>query len=278
MSDFFIYSSIKLPKNLPGFVKLKKYPRGKKILVISPHSDDVSVSCGGIISKLSVFNKIVPVLFFTGYRGIEGMKKEKAAEVREKEMEKESKVLGIEKPLFLKLLSYESNRNSCRKKDILKVEELFMKQNPEIIFLPKKDDLQPRHKLATEITLGALESLQRRSPAPDGAGRNPAPDGAGRRKIKNFPDLFFYENPWSLFGAFEFNAVSILSKREISKKIKAIQVHYSQLKRTAFDRLAKSLAEFRGATVAEQRIFGYGKGNKELNKFYIEAFKCENNY
>ena len=260
MSDFFIYSSIKLPKNLPGFVKLKKYPRGKKILVISPHSDDVSVSCGGIISKLSVFNKIVPVLFFTGYRGIEGMKKEKATEVREKEMEKESKVLGIEKPLFLKLLSYESNRNSCRKKDILKVEELFMKQNPEIIFLPKKDDLQPRHKLATEITLGALESLQR------------------RRKIKNFPNLFFYENPWSLFGAFEFNAVSILSKREISKKIKAIQVHYSQLKRTAFDRLAKSLAEFRGATVAEQRIFGYGKGNKELNKFYIEAFKCENNY
>ncbi len=85
--------------------------------------------------------------------------------------------------------------------------------------------------------------------------------------------LFFYENPWSAIGAFEFNAVFVLSEKEISNKVKAIQQHSSQLERTRFDKAARSLAEFRGVIVPEQRIFGYGRDGSKFQNIFIEAFK-----
>lgn len=255
----YIYSSIKLPEALPDFVELRQYPKNKKILLISPHSDDISVSCGGTISVIAGFNKIIPVLLFTGYRGVEGKKRAEAIEMREREMKKEAKILGIESPVFLRLPSYQRG-NTHGKEDILKVEKVLVEQNPDIIFLPRKNDLQPRHKLANQIVSAALKTFHLR-----------------KRTGKDFPRLFFYENPWSLFGAFEFNAVVILSKKDMTNKLRAIRVHVSQLKRTPFDKAAKSLAEFRGAVVPEQRIFGYGKCKDTISKFYIESFKLYGN-
>jgi len=248
MQELTIYSAL----NLSNGVKTKKLFKGKKIVLISPHSDDISVSFGGTASLLAKTNKVIPVLFFTGFRGVKE-KRDRAILIREKEMAKEAKILGLEKPVFLRLDSYNEDNLLVREEDILKVERFLGQKNPDIIFLPKKDDLHPRHKLATIIASKALEAPFL------------------KKKI-----LFFYENPWSLFNPLEFNTIFILSKKEIEKQKKAIKAHVSQLKRTSFEKAAISLSIFRGAVTPEQRIFGYGKGNKDVKINYIEAFKvCE---
>lgn len=271
MHTLYIYTSLGLPKELPGLVKQIPYPKDKRIVVVSPHSDDISISCGATVMDLAPFNKIVPLLFFSGHRGVEEENRERATEIREKEMAKEATILGTEKPVFLRLRSYEEEApneppteqaSSMEKEDISRVEEILMRYSPEIIFLPKEDDLHPTHRLATDLTLRALET----------------PAWQMERDMLLFPQLIFYENPWSVFGAFEFNLIALFSEKEFAKNIKAIQVHTSQLKRTPFDRAAKNFAAFRGSTVPEQRIFGYGNDTYGMSKFYIEAFKLSEQY
>lgn len=266
MNNLYVYTSVELPKGLPRFVKALPLPKGKRMVVVSPHSDDVSVSCGSTVRALACLNKIMPLLFFSGYRGVAEKDKEKATEIREKEMAKEAKILGVEQPVFLRLRSYESQRpnqparenpRSLEKEDVSRVEEILIRHSPEIIFLPKEDDLHPTHCLASDLCLRALQT----------------PFWQMERDRRKFPQLIFYENPWSLFDAFEFNLISIFSEKEFLKNIKAVQVHRSQLKRTPFDRAAQSFAAFRGSTVPEQRIFGYGKDTKGMSKYFIEAFK-----
>lgn len=255
MDKLYVYNSVKLPIELPKPAEIKQLPKDKKILIISPHSDDVSVALGGTITTLSGTNKIVPVLFFSGARGVAGKTKEEATAAREEEMQKESKVLGIEEPIFLRLASYDKEGFAVEDEEILKVEEILTEQKPNLIFLPKKDDSQPRHRMASQIVLKALKqpSLQK----------------------NDKPILFFYESPWSLFSEFEFNVVFILTKKAILNKMKAIQQHASQLARTPFDKAALSLAAFRGAVVPEQRIFGYGTHIEPYLDLFIEAFRYE---
>ena len=258
MEKLYVYSDVKLPTDLPKPAEIKQLPKDKKILVVSPHSDDASVALGATITTLNRTNKIVPVLFFSGSRGVAGKSKEEAIIVRESEMKKESKVLGIDQPIFLRLGSYYKDGFIVEDEEILKVEKVLENQNPDLIFLPKKDDLHPRHRMATQIILKALKQPH--------------------LKKNETPILFFYENPWSLFGEFEFNIVFIIPKKSILNKMKAIQQHTSQLARTPFDKAALSLAAFRGSVVPEQRIFGYGTAIESNFDIFIEAFKYEGDY
>jgi len=240
MKEINIFNFVKL-KGLPSWVKEKKI-EGKNILVVSPHSDDISVSCGATVFFLSKKNRILPVLFFKGSEDKKMVKK------REKEMKKESKVLGIEKPVFLRLNSHDE-KSSFSKTEIFLVKEFFRKYNPDIVFLPKKDDPHPRHRLATEITLDVLEKSS----------------------------LFFYETPWSLFGNMEFNLISVFNKKAFSKKLKSIKRHSSQLKRIPLDKMAENLLELRRLIVPEQRIKGYGEKVEEFSDHFMECFIYENN-
>ncbi|NQU82833.1 MAG: PIG-L family deacetylase [Parcubacteria group bacterium] len=259
MDKLYVYSAVKLPDNLPEQVILKQLPKNKKIVIISPHSDDVSIAMGGTVTILAKENTIIPVLFFTGYRGVADQDKKRATDIREQEMKQESKVLGIEEPIFMRLSSYDREEDENLDDDILQVEKVIKEVKPDLIFLPKKDDQQPRHRLAAQITLKAL--------------KNPQLDTQEEAKT---PVLSFYENPWSLFDADEFNVVFVLPKRAVLKKMKAIEQHASQLARTPFDKASLSLVAFRGAVVPEQRIFGYGEEIGNKLDLYIEAFKFEN--
>lgn len=99
-------------------VKIEEYPLKQKIIVISPHSDDLSVNCGGTMAILAPQNKITPVLFYAGYRGVEKVNPEQGTKIREGEMRKEAKSLGLKEPIFLRLGSYEKNDFLTFKKDI----------------------------------------------------------------------------------------------------------------------------------------------------------------
>lgn len=255
MDKLYIYTK-EILENIPKSAEIKQLPKNKKIIVVSPHSDDVSISLGGTVNILAKENKIIPILFFTGHRGVAGESERIATSIRENEMQAESKILGTEPPVFLRLKSYNKEAGEAKAEEILKIEQIIAKEKPDVIFLPKKDDLQPRHKLATQITLKALKQPNLKT---------------GAKK----PILFFYENPWSLFEAHEFNVVFILPKKNVLNKIEAVKQHISQLKRTQFDKAALSLAAFRGSVILEQRVFGYGNEIEKDFDMFIEAFKYE---
>ncbi len=248
MNNLFLYSKSKINFGLPTWAKQEKIPQGKKIILISPHSDDISISLGGFAFELAKRNQVLPLLFFSGFRGVLNKSKEEAKEIRQGEMKKEAKDLGLLDPILLDLGSYE-NPKQAFKKDVLKIQAIFLKEKPDFIFLPKKDDSHPSHQLAAQLTLNALSSL----------------------KVKPF--LFFYENPWSLFRVDEINTIFLIEKQALEAKKKAIACHKSQLKRTDFLTIALALSKFRALTLPEQRVFGFGKDSKGLKLGHIEAFK-----
>ncbi|OIO45105.1 hypothetical protein COU05_03285 [bacterium (Candidatus Gribaldobacteria) CG10_big_fil_rev_8_21_14_0_10_37_21] len=252
MDHISLYSKSKIKFVLPAWVKQENIPQDKKIILVSPHSDDISISLGGIAFELAKRNQVLPLLFFSGFRGVLNKNKEEAREIRQGEMKKEAKALGLLAPLLLDLGSYE-NPKQAFKKDVLKIQAVFLKEKPDFIFLPKKDDSHPSHQLAVQLTLNALSSL----------------------KVKPF--LFFYENPWSLFKENEINTIFLIDKKVLKTKKKAILCHKSQLRRTDFLTAALALSSFRAATLPEQRIFGFGQESKGLKTDHLEAFKRDEN-
>ncbi|MDP2950866.1 MAG: PIG-L family deacetylase [bacterium] len=252
MDNLSLYSKSKLKLTLPVWAKQEEIPQDKKIILVSPHSDDISISLGGFAFELAKRNQVLPLLFFSGFRGVLNKSKEEAREIRQGEMKKEAKALGLLAPVLLDLASYE-NLKQAFKKDVLNIQAVFLKEKPDFIFLPKKDDSHPSHQLAVQLTLNALSSL----------------------KVKPF--LFFYENPWSLFRADEINTIFLIEKQALKAKKKAILCHKSQLKRTDFLTVALALSKFRALTLPEQRVFGFGKGSKGLKLNHIETFKRDEN-
>ncbi len=222
----------------------------QKILAFAPHSDDLSIGAGGFLSHLSEKNILISVCAYTGWRGVNNeLVKEKAVLTREKEMKQESNILGSKKTVFLKLLTYESDKQEYKEKDISKIKKLIKIEKPSIIFLPNKHDLHPRHRLLTQLILKAI-------------------------KEENKPiQLFFYEIPWSVFSGSEFNFIVPLNRKSFNKKVSAIKVHLSQLKRTNFVKLAKALLDLRAGMVPEQKISGYGTKSSLSN--WLEVYKFE---
>lgn len=231
-------------------LEINKEWRHKKIVLISPHSDDVSVNIGGAVLVLAKNNKITPLLFYAGFRGVTGVSEEEGTRVREKEMESESRVLGIEAPRFLRLKTYLKDDTDAFCDDQEKLKKVFLKIDPDIIFLPQRGDEQPRHRLATKLTLEALKSVKKKAV------------------------LYYYESVWSIFPANEFNAIFCYNEDVMQEKMEAIRVHVSQLARSPFDRAAMSLASFRACVTPEQRLASYGK-TPEKYAPYFECFKKE---
>lgn len=220
-------------------------PKRKKIVVISPHPDDMAISVGGTISILSEKNKVYNFVMTTGYRGVEGNKpKIEKIKIREKECMEECKILKVNQ-LFLRLDFYDRRIFSIR--DVKKVSDELSKIKPKIIILPHRKDLHPTHKTSVEILKRALQNY--------------------RGNI----DLWEYESLWRLFANNEYNLSFYFPESIMEKKLKAILAHKSQIKRNRYDVAAKSLSALRSVIVAEQGIGGYGK--KKRLPPYAEVFR-----
>lgn len=234
----------------PGKLAVVPRYRNKKILAFSPHSDDISISAGGFVSVLAEDNTVIPVLGFTGWRGVpDHQDREQAIRIREQEMKKEAKSLGMSEPVFLRLLSYEDDNSDTRAQDQQTITQVLQQHQPDIILLPGQHDDQPRHRLLTEFILSALRAANLK------------------------PVLFYYETPWAMLKPAEINFIVPLSPENVADKIKAISSHVSQLARTDFVTIAKSMLALRAAVVPEQLIGGYGS-TVNLGS-WLEVFQYE---
>ena len=241
---------MKRKKDNYRLIKKENIPKGKKIVVINSHPDDVSINCGGTIALFAPKNKISALVMTTGWRAqVPDKTKEQIIKIREEETIKESKILGFT-PHFLKLSFYENFKGKFDKKDIEKLIEKLKTINPDIIFLPQEKDDHPTHKLSRELLLKCLKIMKKKK------------------------ELWNYETMWDLFNSGEFNTIVSFSDKILSLKIKGVKQHKSQTKRTPYDIAAFSLAKFRGILVPEEEIFGFGKKaalkNKNIELFFVE--------
>ncbi len=218
-------------------------PKGKNIAFFSPHPDDAAISAGAIISKLAKKNKVYEIVMTTGHRAIDSNRTlpQKIKE-RERETRGEARVLGTS-PIFLRCRFYD-RENEILEADIRKTRALMRSIKSDIVFVPQKGDKHPTHIASRKMALASVP-----------------------HKV----ELWSYETPWALFGHKKFNAAFEFGEKEMKRKLNAVKKHKSQTERTNFDRAAKTIAEFRQVTIAEQIFSQLGKKPLET-KPYLELF------
>lgn len=227
-------------------------PRNKKIIVISPHPDDASISLGGIIWSLSRHNSVYVIIATTGYRSVvNGVKPEKVIAIREAEARQESKILGSQ-PIFLRAEFYDTRDiKQAQTRDARHLTTYFKKIKPDIVFLPSSKDHHPTHCASRQMTFDGLALY--------------------RKVEKKAIQLWEYEGPWSMFSEGDFNTIFAYNDKIMKHKLKAISLQRSQIVRTRFDIAAQSLARLRATVVPEQALVGYGSHPPHLGK-YFELF------
>jgi glucosamine-6-phosphate deaminase len=231
---------------------------GRAVVVISPHPDDAPISLGGTMAMLSQANRVVTAVMSTGHRSfIYGTQRGERIAIRESEVTKESRILGVE-ARFLRLPFYDNNYE-VSERDLEILVALLREVDPDWVFMPHAKDSHPAHVASRRIAQDSLRRLL-----------------AGSRKTV---EVWNFEGPWALFNRGEFNTIVTVPRLAFERKLQAIRAHESQVARTPYDVAAESLARLRSALVPESELAGFGARPPRLDAwlelFYRESFRGE---
>ena len=191
----------------------------KKILIVSPHTDDGELGCGGAIAKfieeghdvhyvaLSCCEKSVPPQY--------------PPDILSREVKKATKILGIKEPI---LLSFDVRGFPKYRQEILDaLIRLRNKIQPDTVFTPSRSDTHQDHKTTVEETMRAFKKCT----------------------------ILGYEQPWNNIT---FNTHAFIPLREIhvQKKIDALSCYETQKDRTYLNPdFIRGLALTRGTQIEE---------------------------
>jgi N-acetylglucosamine malate deacetylase 1 len=192
----------------------------KKVLVISPHTDDGELAAGGTISKFVDEGKEV---FYVSFSSCEAsVPKDCPHDILKKECKEATSCLGISEKNVI-LLDYEVRNFLKDRQEILDgLIKLNLEIKPDLVLIPSSNDLHQDHKVISE------ESL---------------------RAFKKTSSIWGYEHPWNNLS-FTTDVFIILDQKHIKNKIDALSRYGSQSFRTYFgEEYIKSLAHTRGVQV-----------------------------
>jgi glucosamine-6-phosphate deaminase len=218
----------------------KTLPPGRRVAMISPHPDDTSISCGGLLALWSGHSRVTSVVMTNGHHAdIPGKSKRERIAIRKSEARREGEILGAN-VVFPKLAFYDAG-NAVIGADASALQKLLRRLDPDVVILPSPTDRHPAHRTCHRITREAVRRLLVR--------------GARRRPI----ELWHFEGPWRVFERDEFNTVVALGAAAEARKSRAIRAHASQIGRKRYDLAARGLATFRAVTVPESKLSRFGK-------------------
>ncbi len=191
----------------------------KKILVLSPHTDDGELGCGGSISKfIKEGNEVYYVAFSTAQESVPtGYPKD----VLEKEVKAATKILGIPSSNLIVYKFQVRKLNYVRQEILDELIKIKKKINPDMVFLPSTNDLHQDHFTVREEGLRAFKQIT----------------------------VFGYELCWNNI-TFHTQAFIKLNKRNVDTKIRALKAYKSQSHRayTKHD-FVSGLAKVRGTQI-----------------------------
>lgn len=189
----------------------------KKILVLSPHTDDAELGCGATISKLlDNKNEVYIAVFSTCDQSLPS---EFESGTLQKECLNSLNSLGIKKENIL-FFDYRVRYFNYERQNILEDLVLLKKQiNPDFVFLPSLNDYHQDHKTIAE---------------------------EGLRCFKNNASILCYELIWNN-TAFNNQIYFEINESNLNKKIESLSKYESQKHRDYFSgEFIKSLCKVRG--------------------------------
>jgi LmbE family N-acetylglucosaminyl deacetylase len=204
-------------------------------VVVAPHPDDASISCGGVMSMLDPDAMRHIVTFSTGARAIDGVPAEEARAIREREAEEEADVQGASVS-FLRARAYASG--SFEPEDARDLVAVLDRCRPARVLLPAREDPHPTHRLCRLTAEDALATHWRGAP----------------RRI----ELWTFEGPWCLLERGAINLVVRLDPHARERKRAGIRAHRSQVDRVPFDDGAAALERLRAIAFSESHLGGRG--------------------
>jgi LmbE family N-acetylglucosaminyl deacetylase len=192
----------------------------KTILVISPHTDDGELGCGGTIARFIEEGNSVHYVALSSCE--KSVPKGCASDILKREVKKATKVLGIKKPL---LLDFEVREFPKFRQSILDtLIDLRNSIKPEIVFAPSSFDTHQDHRTIYEETYRAFKQCT----------------------------ILGYEQPWNNIT---FNTLAFIALEEdhINKKIVALNCYKTQKDRAYLNpEFIRGLAMTRGTQIEQK--------------------------
>ena len=189
------------------------------VLILSPHTDDGELGCGGSTARFVEEGKKVY------YVALSGCEKSVPAgcpvDILRHEVRRATKVLGIENLL---LYDFEVREFPRSRQEILDtLIEIRKKINPDIVLAPSSYDTHQDHMIVREETLRAFKKCT----------------------------ILGYEQPWNNI-TFNTMAFIPLKKSHILRKIEALNCYETQRGKSYFcEDFIKGLAQTRGTQIDE---------------------------
>ena len=188
-----------------------------RYLVLSPHTDDGELGCGGTINKLlEQDNEVIYVAFSCAELSIpKGFKK---GTTRQENL-KALKILGIKNPIILNFPT--RNFSKYRQNILEEIIKINKKFSPDVVFLPSSYDTHQDHQVIFNEGFRAFKKIC----------------------------MLGYELPWNNL-TFKTQAFSLLEERHVIEKAKALAEYKSQaMKYYMTEDFIESLAKARGVQI-----------------------------
>lgn len=203
------------------------------VVVVSPHPDDETLGCGGTLLKhIDKNDEIYWIIMTEASKGF-GYS-QKFIKKRNIQIKKVAESYKMKEVYELGFPAADLD-NVPLKKMISKISEILNKINPEILYLPNRNDIHSDHKVTFDAVISCTKSF-----------RYPS-----IKKVLIYETLSETEfAPPLIGGIFQPNCFSDISYY-ISKKIEIINIYESEIGKHPFPRSEKNmkaLATFRGAT------------------------------
>lgn len=194
----------------------------KSAMVFSPHQDDETFGCGGMIALKREHGIPVFVVFLTdggqGFVDLESHSQTKIIETRKQEAIKALKILGVEESSIHFLDKPDGNlqflENEERQKTVQQVIKLLKTYQPGEVYVPHRKDCHQDHEATYEIVNQAINQAQINA------------------ELRQYPIWLFWEAP--MFLKLKLRDIALGSRLSIAsvqeKKHRAISSYSSQLK------------------------------------------------
>lgn len=201
------------------------------VLIISPHTDDGELGCGGTIAKFIEEKKEVNILALSDAR--KSIPSGVPSNQNRVEMLKASKVLGLSEN-NIRFLNFDVRVFPQYRQEILDSLISIRKElDPRVVFIPSQHDTHQDHQVVTNEALRAFK--------------------------KSSLSIYGYEQPWNCF-TFNTTAFVALDEVHIEKKIEALRQYKIQTSKEYLDpEFIRGLARTRGVAV----------GNKYAESFEV---------
>ena len=194
----------------------------KKVLILSPHTDDGEFGCGATITKLIEDGSEVYYAAFSACE--QSVLPEFPKDILTKEVKAATQILGI-KPENLILFKYDVRTFNYHRQAILDdIIKLKNEIHPDLVFTPSVNDIHQDHATISNEAVRAFK----------------------------FTSILCYELPWNNFN-FTTTCFFKLTEHHVLNKVNALKEYKSQAHRSYADEdFIRSLARIRGVQIGAQ--------------------------